>query len=718
VTDARGYTTVYDYDDLGRLTMERPPQSDYYWLPPYGRQYEYANTLGSQLTKVRKPDQIDYNQSPPQPTYVDINYTYDKMGRVGLMMGPAGEYGFYGYDINSQLTAGLDPLYAMLVGGTDYLLWWEWGYDADGRMTRELLWTTGSATLHKFAQRSVQYDAAGRRTKQGFHSDNRTGYLALDTTQSYSYDPDKKWLKTIARDGSSNEGTTYTYDSANGRLTRMDYGNGAHVEYTYFGSGAVKKISHLSTTGTLIASVEYDYDLAGNVLSVVLDDSLRYPGDATISYTYDDLHRLTRETCVPSQGSYRVPYDYRYTYDPVGNRTGKTDGTGFGRYETEYSYSARNELLGEGTYRVEEDEQGEENWVYVGGWSYAYDLRGNMVKKGDPGGYWWWVYTWSADDKLLKREFHDDYGSEERTKVEYKYDLLGRRIAKRVTPAYGAPGPWRWYFYDGLQVTAEGTGTSDKIYYTHSPSAIGGIICRDASTGGGQKLWYHFDRLGSVMAVTDSNGNPYAVYGMEAFGYTLQMGSSTGYAIFQPDPQPYHLTTKEYDPDTGLYYFSARWYDPSTGRFLSRGKLPSFVEHPFVYVGGNPVKAADPTGRNEVIIRPPSEAEWDCIGEGKSFKYDDDTCRCSDYNGKTWLGCNLEEVCKKAGHSKWANCVRNCLLCYWGFHGDQRLRKDHKECYWGCYSWWDEWFGNQDTAIADFFLHVGPACAKAFLKVL
>jgi hypothetical protein len=285
--------------------------------------------------------------------------------------------------------------------------------------------------------------------------------------------------------------------------------NGARTEYTYFGSGAVKKISHLSTTGTLIASAEYDYDLAGNVLSVVFDDGLRYSGDATVSYSYDDLHRLTEETCVPAQGSYRVPYHYRYSYDAVGNRTGKTIGSGIGRLEITYSYSVRNELVDEETYQViwNEEEQEEEEEVYLSGWSYSYDLRGNMVRKGDPEGHWWWEYTWSADDKLLKMEFIDDYGSEgPRTKVEYKYDLLGRRIAKRVTPAYGTPGPWRWYFYDGLQVTAEGTGTTDKMYYTHSPSAIGGIIARDNN---GQKLWYHFDRLGNVMAVTDSNGNMY-----------------------------------------------------------------------------------------------------------------------------------------------------------------------------------------------------------------
>jgi len=292
--------------------------------------------------------------------------------------------------------------------------------------------------------------------------------------------------------------------------------------------------------------------------------------------------------------------------DAVGNRTGKTDGSGFGRYETTYSYSPRNELLGEGTYRVEEDEQGEELWVYVGGWTYSYDLRGNMVTKGDPEGYWWWVYTWSADDKLLKREFHDDYGSEERTKVEYKYDLLGRRIAKRVTPAYGAPGPWRWYFYDGLQVTAEGTGTNDKMYYTHSPSAIGGIIARDNN---GTKLFYHFDRLGNVMAVTDSNGRAYAVYTMEAFGNVSQVGTSTGYySQYATDPQPYHLTTKEFDPDAGLYYFNARWYDPATARFLTpdpetHGPTKSGRPREYTYAQENPMGAVDPTGCKCMWVR-------------------------------------------------------------------------------------------------------------------
>jgi len=88
-------------------------------------------------------------------------------------------------------------------------------------------------------------------------------------------------------------------------------------------------------------------------------------------------------------------------------------------------------------------------------------------------------------------------------------------VAKRVNG-----GLWRWFFFDGLKVVAEGTGQNDKIYYTNSPGVIGEIVCRDNN---GTKYWYHFDRLGNVMGVTDSNGNVATLYTMEAFGNVLQI---------------------------------------------------------------------------------------------------------------------------------------------------------------------------------------------------
>ena len=146
-----------------------------------------------------------------------------------------------------------------------------------------------------------------------------------------------------------------------------------------------------------------------------------------------------------------------------------------------------------------------------------------------------------------------------------------------VTRDYSAD--WRWYSYYGLNLIAEETGTNDRVFYTNSGGGPGGIICRDAN---GTKYWFHYDRLGNVVGVTDSNGAVVSLYTMEAFGNVLEMTNGGDFSNERSsDVQPYHLTTKEYDVDTGLYYFGARWYDLTTGRWLSRE--PTGVDGPNLY---------------------------------------------------------------------------------------------------------------------------------------
>jgi RHS repeat-associated protein len=66
-----------------------------------------------------------------------------------------------------------------------------------------------------------------------------------------------------------------------------------------------------------------------------------------------------------------------------------------------------------------------------------------------------------------------------------------------------------------------------------------------------------------------------------------------------------YYRAEQYDSDLGLYYMRARYYNPLTGRFMSRDPedgIPTDPKtlHKYIYAGGDPVNALDPTGRDDL----------------------------------------------------------------------------------------------------------------------
>ena len=101
--------------------------------------------------------------------------------------------------------------------------------------------------------------------------------------------------------------------------------------------------------------------------------------------------------------------------------------------------------------------------------------------------------------------------------------------------------------------------------------------------------YYHFDGLGSVVALSNSNGDSCQSYQYSVYGQV---------AASDPNhPNPYMFTGRRFDIETGLYYYRARYYNPHIGRFMQTDPV-GYDDgiNWYAYCGNNPLAYVDPSG--------------------------------------------------------------------------------------------------------------------------
>jgi len=524
------------------------------------------------------------------------------------------------------------------------------GFDFKGnplRVSRQLLagasykttvdWNQYPALDESFAS-STSYDALSRPTSSITPDQSETRHTFNEANLLESVEVRLRGANTW-----TSFVTNIDYD-AKGQRQSIEYGNGASTTYQYDpetfrlvrlrtarAQGLNGLYSTLFQDATVVQDLNYSYDPAGNITRNWNDAlPVLYYNNEQINpvsdYTYDAIYRLvsaagrehigqTAFAPEPQNGNLRdYPfmglqaspndlqalrnYTEQYDYDPVGNFKTMAHVAQNGNWARNYVYNEASLIeLTKVSNRLTSTQMAN-NPIQP----YPYDAHGNMVQMPHLP-----LMQWDFKDQLqaTQQQVVNAIGGE---KTYYVYDTSGQRVRKVTETASGARKNERVYL-SGFEVYRE-YGLNNVVALSRETLHVmddkqrialvetKALDISSSATSNSPLIRYQFSNyLGSTNIELDAQAQIIAYEEYSPYGCTsYQAARSQAEAS-----KRYRYVGKERDEENGLYYYGVRYSAPWLGRWTSvdPSELSDGI-NVFAYVGNNPIRFIDPTGRDGV----------------------------------------------------------------------------------------------------------------------
>ena len=212
---------------------------------------------------------------------------------------------------------------------------------------------------------------------------------------------------------------------------------------------------------------------------------------------------------------------------------------------------------------------------------FEYDAAGSLVRLRSEAGVD--TFTYDAWNQLVAVHRDGEILS------EYRYDLTGRRILKRLRD-----DEQRFYYHVNTPSTLLSSkhGRWDFLFlpFTFVPLS---------QTGPSGTFFYSWDQAGVPTELWDEDGDLVATLEADAFGSARRVIQTKG----RSQIIPFHFMGQWVDEETGLHYNRFRYYDPRSARFTSQDPFGLSAGLNLYTYPLNPLNQVDPMGLRGLTLQ-------------------------------------------------------------------------------------------------------------------